>query len=840
MKRALPILRGWAMTIALLACADAGAAVATANVSNASTSEPKLDVPGTAWQPFSNAQGVPNSGKSIKVLYLSDDDSVYPLDMSTATVQLRATGGGPMIGCTHFPGPALPELTESNGNTCWFTRSNTAGHEDTLNVYYLGLLSGDIRVTATGITASGANTVDPYDSDCVLSPTPDCSVAGAAPVPAAGPPLSRKPARLVLVYDRSGSMNWSAKPADPACGSFSSPTPACKRWNILRQASEQMINVAKAYRLPGDELGVALFNASATDTGGIAAMTEVTLNATVSALDPAISPGNQPVGGTSIGAGVEQLKAGQLVDNANFNNMTLLFTDGEQNVAPFLVSDGSSLLINATQNQPFGTPWVTAPDEIGLCVFRLRADDPAGPAGTTTLQQIADRGCNGLMNSAATLDALPGDLIGYFLQVLNETLVGDKLEIVHAIHGEQAGPAGSVPPPPLLMPFRTSRRDLSLTLLLGWDMAFQADGRPTLKLSKDGIDFDPLQDPGFQVYDGDGHVSATLRAPFCNAGGQCVTAEGEWNLQVTRTLPRGDGQWSLFVITDNASIVSRYKVDQATAGVGEPLRLEATLTEAGAPLAGLADGSVRAFVSGPAEGLGNVLAASKAAPGDVPDGDAVSAAGLKALAMLADPAERERLLAALELGAEQGIALQETSPGVYTGEFPATLAEGIYRVGFRIDGSSPDNGTFTRHFNTDRYVAVQPDEAATAQTLTVSPAANCAPNFAGGCMQITLRPADAQGNLVGPGKATSFWSRPFDGEIVGAVTDHLDGRYSLIVGYTSSSASAPILEIGGLPLGLPASVAPGGGEPGWLNAWWFWLLLLLLLVILVIWWMRRP
>lgn len=849
MKRDPHPLRRWtavalAPVLALLACANAGASILTANVTNPSTSAPKLDAAGTAWEPFSNAQGVPNASKSIKVLYVADDASsaAFPLNMAAAAVTLRPSTAGPVKNCTFSL--ATPVLTATNGNTCTFRPASTAGNTgDTLEIFYLGLLSGNIRVTATGITgAVGGHTVEPYDSDSVLPGTP--------PAPATAPPLSRKPARLVLVYDKSGSMEWSSKlNGDPVCGALYAPNPQCRRWNVLKRATGQMVSVAKAYQLPSDMLGVVLFDSDAKQIGGgIGTMTSTTLDAVTTELEKLE---NQPGGGTSIGDGVDKLLSAVTGgDNANFNNTMLVFTDGAQNTSKFVVWDGADLRLN-TINSPIGGDKIReAGTQLSLCPFRLRLDDPTDPDSSSLLQNMSNYSGCGAINIATTLDDPPAGAIQYFLQVLNDTLIGDKLELIKTDKGEQAGTAGATPPP-LGMSFRTSKRDLAFTLLLGWDSAFQADGRPKLTLSKDGVDFDPLQDPGFLVSGAADHLSATLRAPFCNAARKCVSTEGEWKLTVTRTLPRGNGHWNLFVIGDNASISSSYSVRQAKPGVGEPMLLTATLTEGGKPLAGLPAGTVRAFVSGPSEGLGNVLSAAKAKPGEgPPQGDAISAAGRKAQAMLADPAQRDKLLAALELGAEQGIELKETSPGVYAGEFPSTLAEGVYQVSFRIDSESGDNGAFTRVYNTDHYVQVQPDDEATAKTLRVDPARLCPAEYVGGCVRVTLRPVDAKNNLVGPGKAGSFGVKPFEGAIVGDVTDNLDGSYSLVIGYNKKGVAAPTLLIDGLVLNLPPQASPSGPRPG-LKDWtdlsnlpallqrWWWVLLLVLIAIVLLFRRRR-
>ena len=832
-----PMAPRWAL--ALLAAAACSGTFAVDEISGDATklssSAPKLNAAGTAWGDFNIAQGVPSASKSIQVFFNTTDPLDYPLKGNAATVSLRPSTAGAAVNCSFSA--TVPVLSPTNAGTCTF-RVSASGTN--VEIYYLGLLAKNenIRYTISGLQpAVGAHTQKAFDSDTVLPGTPP------------SPTLARKPARLVLVFDKSGSMDWSAKPADASCGPLYTPVAACRRWNILQSAATQLVNVAKAYAIPGDQLGVVFFDSTASNTGGIAAMTPVTLGAVSGAI-----ASRGPGGSTSIGAGVENLKAGLIASNSNFNNMTLLFTDGEQNTAPFLVSDGAQLLINATVDQPFGTAWAPSPNQIGLCTFRLRPDDPAGPGGTTTLQEIANRGCAGLMNSSATLDALAPDLIQFFLQVLSATLIGDKLELLASIQGQQAGSTGA--PPPVVLPFKTSKQDLAFTLLLNWDSEFQSQGTPDLTLTKDGVSFSPLQDPAFVVDQGIDHVSLTLRAPFCNATKKCVKPDGDWSLTVkpgsiillaakpkakpaaAATTP-GAGHYGLFVMSDNASLASSYAVTQATKGVGQPLQLTATLAEGGKPLTGLAAGAVRAFVSAPGAGLGNVLSASPTAPGAPAPVDPFSAAGRKVQAMLADPVERAKLLAALALGAGTGIPLAETSPGVYSAPFPATLSEGVYRVSFRVAGSSAGNGDFMRLYNTDHYVPVMPDPAATAKSLVRTALPPC--RFAGGCFTLTLKPVDGAGNLVGPGKVGIIFAPPFNGEFTSPTVDNLDGTYTASVGYNAEGAKPPVITVGGVGITLPDSA---GANPSlWQRllayGWWWLLLLMLIAIVLILWLMRK-
>jgi hypothetical protein len=774
----------------------------TPTLDQLSSSAPKLKADSSGYEDLDIRQAVPSGGKGgIRVQYIPDDALALPLDSTGAVVKLRPRGlPAADITCTYSPVAQI--LSPATSGKCFFRTFGGAG--DMVQIHHFGLLqrSDEIHYSITGVQGAVPGfTVLPFDSDTAF--------AGAKPIPNVG----RNPARLALVFDKSGSMDWSAKPAgDPGCGAFFSPVPACRRWNILNDAAAQMANVAKAYATPGDELGVVFFDSTASNTGGLAGMNTITLDAALGAIG-ARAPG----GSTSIGAGVENLKAPLLSNAAAHQNTVLLFTDGEQNTAPFLTSDGTQLLINPTQNLPFGTPWVgMAP--VSLCPFRLRTDDPAGPGGTTTLQQIADNGCGGLMGSPATLKT-PADLITFFLQVLDKTLVGDKLELISITHGA-ARTRSRIANPTVLrrlgngvsIPFRTSAQDGAVTLLLNWSSP-GGDTMPSdLKISKDGIDFDPLRDRNVVLARGKDHLVMTLRAPFCNDRRQCVKPAGDWSLGFVAGGQQGPAlNHSLFVLGDNATLASDFKVDQPALGIGKPLRLTARLTDAGRPVSKLAAGSVYALIGGPTASLGTILSKSPVRPQGRKERDPVSLAGAKAAAMFA--AGDKGIVAATAFNGQLKVPLKETTRGVYTAQTPAPF-EGVYRVTFMVDAKTPLNGPFQRIYTTDRYVGVAIDAATTLANTTIGAGSfNACPR--GRCISVQVRPVDQRGNLTGPGKGALFSVDP-KRAMIAEVIDRLDGSYALTIALIDPTA-LPDLIIGGaakvvLPL-APVTKRAGGKSP---------------------------
>ena len=59
---------------------------------------------------------------------------------------------------------------------------------------------------------------------------------------------------------------------------------------------------------------------------------------------------------------------------------------------------------------------------------------------------------------------------------------------------------------------------------------------------------------------------------------------------------------------------------------------------------------------------------------------------------------------------------------------------------------------------------------------------------------------DTAGNLLGPGKASLIKITEFPGRILNPISDELDGRYTIRVGYPKPSPENPVIEIPGAKL----------------------------------------
>ena len=700
------------------------------------------------------------------VAYTNDADGLDPLSNHGTGVDLSAPGDA--VCTTNNTGGYSTDTGSS------FAVPHVSGAAAVLWSMQPGLsaveVANRLKVTAHPIGSADCSASSGDLAECLL----DLSAA------------VRVPDRLILVLDKSGSMNWSSHPTDVGCGVYTSPPPGCgpSRWTILNQAISQMLATAEPYVELGDRFGVALFD-STVNVDNRMDFAEFNL-ADISNFISDRTPG----GGTSIGAGITSFETELIADASDYHQTILLFTDGDQNQPPYLVTDGSRVLINPTTFSTAGTGiHEFAPNMVDICPFALRADDVSGMLGSTFLQSVGELRCDSLMNSTVSISPSDPELVGFFMQVLNKSLIGDKLEIAQVTSGQiKRSEHASVSEK-----FTTSRQDLAFTVLVNW--AEPGNNLKRVLLRKDGIDF-PVTDGPNRIHTakGDTYMAITLRQPYCRSDGKCVKSEGEWTLQMWPSFMTASSfTYNCYVNVDNASLASKFRVLQSQPGVGHPLRLTAWLTEAGAPIQGLPVGSVRAVLSRPKASLGEVLSKAKVAPAKRPDADPISEAGLKASAMLADPKLRRCILDAIRPSVKKEIILMESTPGFYEATYGDTKVSGIYSVRFKVKGKSTANGNFTRTFSSARSVEVMVDGKATLSTVKVSTISPC--DQPGGCYSITLTPVDIAGNLLGPGKTRLIKVTKFSGQILKPISDELDGRYTVRISYPNTSIENPMIEI---------------------------------------------
>jgi hypothetical protein len=181
-----------------------------------------------------------------------------------------------------------------------------------------------------------------------------------------------------------------------------------------------------------------------------------------------------------------------------------------------------------------------------------------------------------------------------------------------------------------------------------------------------------------------------------------------------------------------------------------------------------------------------VLFSRRRSANNANDNDPLSPAERKLAALLDDPDLRSQLLQS----PRPPVTLKdEDGDGIYTGEYTDTNQEGIYHFTFLIEGSTPDNGSFTRTETRTLHVSTKPSpQTTTAAAELMGTGEQGEQTF---LVKFTL--FDALGNYLGPGFEDFIKVTPTQGTLVGEIVDNLDGSYQQRLALTDPSADPKIV-----------------------------------------------
>jgi hypothetical protein len=508
----------------------------------------------------------------------------------------------------------------------------------------------------------------------------------------------------------------------------------------------------------GDKSGLVFFSDAATG-GALQAAHDPSVITTQNGSVQSQVPTNS----TSIGAGLALAASAGLGADTNPMKFVLLFSDGEQNTAPNVGFSGMGSL------QVGGSDYLA-----GVRVCPVTAGQLTAP-GFALQQNIAHARCNdnNLHVQDGSQQLADADFMTFFVQALNDGLVGDKLEI------SQIASATLSPTDTRTETFLANSRDVAFSIVLSWSGASQYGTIRTplrFKLTApDGTVVDTADDTRLAQ-----EMSVTtLRFPL-HRGGATIDPKGLWKIDFTGGGPNAQPlTYNLVVVNDNATIASDARVTVQDPQTGDPIPIRVALTDGGAPITGA---TVTAELLGPANGLGDVLAKAATPSGSPSQGnDPVgSAAKAKLLLLLQDPAFRA-LLANQTL---PGVPLTESAPGIYTATFSGATKEGHYQLLIRSLGTSSANGPVQRLRRTSVYVRPGPSGANTDLTLVSStPQANGSV-----IVRITATPRDRFGSLLGPDYQPDISINSSLGSVAVPLSDNLNGVYQ--VDYNLPSASS--------------------------------------------------
>jgi len=684
--------------------------------------------------------------KGIQFYMYCDDGTNSCLPLQSGTVEVSVNGGA-RVACS---------VGYVAGDQCGYYKAPfdaTVPVANSFTVYYADEFPANatVDVYLSNVTGAGGAT------GCT-SATPDCALEFET----SGATSGHVATNVELVLDTSGSMSSAAIPGLPLSASCFNPPSGqtVTRICALQLAARRFLAIYQGNASFYDELAAITFNGAAAGNPALLKGVEQPTFTQLGQMIDQLTPG----GGTAIGQGLNLANSASGLGGASEQKWVLLFTDGEQNVAP-LVS------VSSNQVQVGGTPYP------GIKVCPITTGPQTAP-GYSLLQSLADASCAGANafiagGSAAQFDAF---LNSAFTQFLTTALQGDKYEISRDVTGSVATDNQ--------VTFPVNSDDQSFQVIL---TAAPVVERPTYTLiAPDGTEV--KVSPRFAR----GASVAAIQLPLL-IDRKAVPAGGQWRLIFDE---KSFGKWPayhLIVVNDSPSIATSLRPLGNDIGTGEPLVLQARLTENGKPIT---NATVTVDITGPNYGLGNVLSTNKNI-GDFPgmEGDNPGSPGQRKLLGLAANPKNYKLFSAGDLGTlrlnycQVGLLRNirfcarttrlnpRIAPGgAYVASFAHAALEGHYGFTFHAIGTTANGEDFERTWKATLFV--RPKASAAKTPITVEALVR-APN-GGFAATLRVEPHDALGNYIGPGYdgALTFVAKestfPF-------VRDNLDGSYEFEV-----------------------------------------------------------
>ena len=467
--------------------------------------------------------------------------------------------------------------------------------------------------------------------------------------------LVRDTSKIVMVLDRSGSMDWLI------------PNTSVRRWDTLETAVNVFTYKLEEFRKYGDSLGLTYF---ATDViqpsntyfpNDFIAITSNPFNPSSSTnkVKNELATVIKPEGWTAMGRGLLDAKRKlNQIHTVNTKKMVLLVTDGEQNwhelVDPNGVSVGGG--IDSLNNYS-----INPRDSI---LYYIIATWEAGDA-PEILNAIAENSGGEALNSIpsefSSFDALFDDHLENMLYENSPQIIlkkeADNLtsSITHSFNLNAHIPT-------LLFHLSTFDIDISITKN-GDDITSLAQELP--------------EEPDFNMN--------TFHFPIIKET-DTIKSEGNWEVTLTGN---SSNPYYLSAIADDHYLDYTCKLNKKIFTVGDIIKFNTHISYIEEPVTG---SNVKAYILKPSDDIGHLLSIYETSLCDTTDDDISNPVSQKyANLMLSDTTFFNALLPD-----KQEVILTDLGNGNYSGQFHHTDISGPYNIIFLINGEIPDNGKFDR------------------------------------------------------------------------------------------------------------------------------------------------
>jgi subtilisin family serine protease len=609
------------------------------------------------------------------------------------------------------------------------------------------------------------------------------------------------PYDIVFVLDRSGSMN-STTHIDPAIG---------RRWDALSVAVSEFTNIIEHTAPTGSNFGLTLFASDFVPNlsfpSGLVS-TDGPLHTDVNT--ELANPSQSPFGATAMGKG---LKNGiiKMSNDTLRPRVLVLFTDGEQNVPPFVNDDGCGFSDGSLPIRP-SCP-TTLPTAGTIKIITVGIGSPSSGYHTTLMNLAHNNRGHFIITSDGgefSQDVSVSTVDDAFSHAVVPALAGNSPQVVTSYKGTLSNTV-------ILPAFDLNKNVSQLLIKLSFSRKFEIPELLSilagLRIMKDASDITRY----FQLIIPTDHTnSVLLKASFVyqpNDDASTISSEGSYTVQLTAPPNRvAELGYEVVPYADDHLLDMEWQVSPVTPRVNQAFKPTISLSWRGSPVT---NASVEAWILKPGGDMGDLLAKHPQTidPSGAPD--AGSPGYQKYIYLLKNDPD---FIARLQPN-EQKLTLVHQGDGQYSADYNPGDVSGIYQILYRVSAEHADFGKIQRQAVQSvytRFGEIDIDESAVSSTVGAN------------TVTINFRPITNYGRFIGPAQGSAF-SVDGAGIRLSRITDHQDGRYTVVLA-GDSDAQVSIKLLGEEIYQGPASEMGKGLGPPW---WLIWLIIIVILPLLI-------
>jgi len=568
-------------------------------------------------------------------------------------------------------------------------------------------------------------------------------------------PIGRTPVKVSLVLDISGSMSLNT-------------SEGVKRWDVLGKCVYLLSRELENFRIAGDSISISYFTHSIIQpppplSPNFNLITETSAATRISNLIEADISSRNPLYTTAMGQGLINGKNKLLLhQNPITNEIILLFTDGLQNVPPFILDDGISLSNGDSLNN--------STDHIKYYTIATW--------GAGIVPEILDSiamNNNGIALQSGNVTNF--ELIDFFYNQLQYMLYQGSPQIVESKKGILEYDEDT-----LSFPINKNISKASIIIPI-----HKNDTINVKDIYFEGITL-PIQNFIEQTND---FIFIDIDFPVANIPG--FPDDGQLIIVINGKTQK---EYMATALVDDHYLTVDCSTDKSQYTVGDSILLTTQISYANKPLTN--ENKVIAYVFKPGDDINHLLATYEAS--DTTNYEDINSSVDK---KFIDLLKNDTAFYQAILPNEQIVTLNYDGHGLYKGFFTQTELTGNYKILFVTSGKVKESSfkrsqTYTTILRFGQIVEESPE---TEIIKTTNPDVTNG-KTTGRNIRITIRPKNKYGYFMGPGYKSkikyniqfknsplinnnkyqiSQKNIPQEEPFVKEFKDHLDGRYSILL-----------------------------------------------------------